>query len=106
MKKKIAYVAFLLVCVSGTYLFARQGRMHEDHQELQDHYNTCSRVINEIRDARIMFGRGNSGPWTRYKKQVMDDLDRTETTLYNYRNELERMDDHLMRQELHARDRR
>lgn len=106
MKQKIFYVAFLLVCVSATYLFAQNAKLRADHQELQEHYNSCTKVINEIRDARINFSRGNSGTWGKYKSQVMGDLDRVETTLFQYRTELEKQDEHIMRQDLRAKERR
>jgi hypothetical protein len=102
MKKNIVFAVILATSVTGTFLFAQNmGRLREDHRELQDHYNSCTRVINELRDARRAFAIGTSGTWGMHKKQVLDDLQRAEMSLFQYRADLERADEKIMRQDLH-----
>ena len=101
MKKNVMFAAILAVSVTGTYLFAQNiGRIREDHRELQDHYNSCTRVINEIRDARRSFAVGTNGTWGIHKSDVLEDLRRAEMSLFRYRNELERADERILRQDL------
>jgi hypothetical protein len=100
MKKHALYFVFTVLVASGGYLFGQQGKVNADHRELQEHYNSCSRVINEIRDARRSFAVGTSGTWGIHKKQVLDDLQRAEMSLYQYRQELERADVNILRSDL------
>ena len=51
MKKNLFLAVAAVLLVSGTWAFAQQGKLNADHKEFQQHYSSCTRIINEIRDA-------------------------------------------------------